>query len=106
MTQAQREIVLTRAAGRCERCGRRCAGQFHHRKPRGMGGARRDSSRHCPSRVVYLCYACHRWAESERTEAMAAGWLVSHWADPAEVPVATFLGSLVLLRVDGTAVPV
>lgn len=99
-----RRIILGRAGGLCERCGCRGPGEFHHRRPRGMGGSRRVDV-HCPSGMVFLCRPCHRWAECNRTQALSDGWLVSQWGEPATVPIVTFLGGRVLLSPDGSTVP-
>lgn len=84
------EMVLARSSGRCEVvAGWWCLGeaqQIHHRRPRGMGGTRRDSSNR-PSALLHLCSPCHAWIESNRTEALRLGYLVSQSWEPADVSV-------------------
>lgn len=86
---ATRERVRWRDRDRCRRCGVQ-TWQLHHRKPRGMGGTR-DPLINSPANLVLLCGSgttgCHGWVESNRREARALGWLVSQWADPADVPI-------------------
>lgn len=100
-----RTLVVARAHGRCERCGVRRVADLHHRRPRGMGGARHDPLRHRVSCLVLLCRACHDWIEHNRAEATDGGWLVSHWDDTATTPLRTFLGGPVLLADDGSTHP-
>jgi 5-methylcytosine-specific restriction protein A len=78
-----RQVVRHRAGGRCERCGRR-GGEIHHRRPRGMGGSS-DPATNGLANLVLLCRPCHRWVESHRCAARAAGWLVWQGHDPAAV---------------------
>ena len=59
---------------------------IHHRRARGAGGTRRPDT-NLPSNALYVCDACHRRIESQRTEALAAGWLVPQNGLPAAVPV-------------------
>lgn len=74
-----RAIVLARAGGVCEVCGREARLELHHRKYRSRGGA------HSASNLVALCgwgnhTGCHGWAH---TEALAVDWGVSlhSWDD-------------------------
>lgn len=83
-----RRLVVERDGG-CLRCGGE-ATNIHHRRPRGMGGTR-DPAVNAPSNLVALCGSgttgCHGWIESHRAQALADGWLVSRWGDPAKVPI-------------------
>lgn len=82
---ASAEAVIARSGGCCERCGS-TAQQIHHRTPRGMGGTK-DPAIHHPTNLLHLCAACHGWVEVNRSAAMAHGWLVSRYQDPATAPV-------------------
>lgn len=79
------QLVRDRSGGLCEICGWNEGQQFHHRKPRGMGGTR-DKAINLPSNLLHLCYPCHREVESERAQAVEDGHIVSQYANPAEVP--------------------
>lgn len=82
------QLVRDRSGGLCEICGWNEGQQFHHRKPRGMGGTR-DKAINLPSNLLHLCYPCHREVESERSDSINTGRIVSQYSDPAETP---FLG--------------
>lgn len=80
-------LIWGRDSGRCARCGqyqhrpdRGYSWSIHHRRPRGMGGAR-AAWVSLPANGVVLCgngvTGCHGWVESHRGEAVEAGWLVS-----------------------------
>lgn len=70
-----------------------------------MGGSKWPGT-NLPSNLLTLCGSgttgCHGWVESNRTEAMAAGLLVSKYADPVDAPVWTWRG-WVALDNDGNA---
>ena len=81
----------------CVRCGTHVGGDsegrsVHHRQPRGMGGTSLPGA-HRLSLLVLLCGSastgCHHWAESNRTEARAMGWLISKFepSDPQTIPL-------------------
>lgn len=84
--------VLARDHHSCRTCAMGIYGDrginwvLHHRRPRGSGGSRRADT-NSPSNLVVLCAHCHAAVEGNRTDALAAGWLVSQWDDPARVPV-------------------
>lgn len=98
-----RALVVDRAAGCCEMCGRILhdgyewleTHSFHHRQPRGAGGSSRQEV-NSPSNILLLCGtgtdACHGFVEAHRRSAEQEGWLVRHGTDPAEVPVTVFAG--------------
>lgn len=95
-----RAVVLARARYRCERCGRDVAAggcDVHHRRPAGSGGSTAAAT-HEASNLVLVCVDCHRWAESNRAEALRVGWLVRQSADPAAVPVPVFGAGVVFLH--------
>ena len=102
-TSATRGLVLDRAAGCCEMCGRLLhdgydwleVHSFHHRQPRGMGGTSAVAA-NSAANLLLLCGTgtdgCHGFVEAHRTSAEEEGWLVRHGLDPAEVPVTVFAG--------------
>lgn len=102
----QREQVITRARGCCERCGVVIRPwmdfSIHHRLPRGRGGT------NVLSNLVLLCgsattpQGCHLQVESQRTAAYDTGWLVKTGHVPAERPVLVYGLGHVLLTDDGT----
>ena len=84
-----RQQIVERSSGRCEVMASGCtftATAIHHRRARGAGGTRRPDT-NLPSNALCVCDACHRRIESQRTEALAAGWLVPQNGVPAAVPV-------------------
>lgn len=86
-----REIVQQRATvdgvKRCEKCGEYASDlQYHHRRPRGMGGSKRVDT-NVASACLLLCGMCHLWVESYRAEALNAGWLVRQTKVPQDTPV-------------------
>ncbi|MBM4558238.1 HNH endonuclease [Rhodococcus hoagii] len=89
------DLVLARCEGVCEICGQARFEQLHHRRARGMGGTRREST-NTASALLALCQPCHALVESQRLEALDAGWLVSQAAEPRNVAV-TRRGRTVLL---------
>lgn len=99
---ANRQVVVARAEGHCERCGVWGATDAHHRRPKGLGGSKR-ADRHNVENLLLLCRDCHSWAHGKPTESRPVGYLVprSSGADPAAVPVHLFHG-LMLLMADGT----
>lgn len=61
--------------------------QAHHRRPRGMGGTKRTSSRLAANGLM-ACPWCHNFLETgERGEARRHGFIVAQNADPATVEV-------------------
>ncbi len=86
---ATRYLIDVRAAGRCERCGRETDEvQYHHRRPRGMGGTSRPETG-MAANGLRLCLECHDIVEGKvkqsgitRPISLRHGWLVSQSADP------------------------
>ena len=103
-----RELVFLRAGGRCERCGRppaswRAAFQWHHRRPRGMGGSKAADT-NTAANCALLCGYCHAYVETHREGGFEAGWLVRQGEKPTETPL--FLnGQWVLLDNYGYVIP-
>lgn len=100
------DLVLERAQWSCENC---CVGlgdrrgvdyQLHHRRPRRMGGSQLPDT-NLASNLLLFCLSCHELAESHRSAAYEAGWLVRQNADPAAVPVLIGASRWVLLTADG-----
>jgi hypothetical protein len=98
-----RELVLIRSGGNCEvMVGPSClyaVHQIHHRRPRGMGGSRRESTNKA-SNALGVCWPCHAHIESNRDRALRNGWLVSQGDEPAEQSV-LWRGRPVLLDDNG-----
>lgn len=83
-----RKKVRRRDGDQCGRCG--CPGtEIQHRMRRREGG-------HSPSNLALMCNTCHRWAHANPEEARQAGWVVPTYADPADVPMLTFSGWVLL----------
>lgn len=86
-SKATRELVFLRAGGRCERCGWiEEATQYHHRRPRGMGGSR-ASDTNTAANCLLLCHYCHAKVESDRDKSLVLGLLVPQGKSPSETPV-------------------
>lgn len=103
-----RKLVMERDRYSCVVCGQTVInrpGSIQHRRPRGSGGSRKADT-NSPQNLIVLCgtgtTGCHGWAESNRTEAFDAGWLVHAWENPAEVPVALSGIGVVYLHPDGS----
>lgn len=91
--QAIVELVLARDRGRCVMCTWRIEHgergrdwQVHHRRPRGMGGTRRDGT-NFPANLLVLCESCHAHVEKHRAWARLHGYLVWQSQDPRDVPI-------------------
>lgn len=86
-SKATKELVFLRAGGRCERCGWiEEATQYHHRRPRGMGGSRAADT-NTAANCLLLCHYCHTKVESDRDTSLGLGLLVPQGKSPAETPV-------------------
>ena len=98
-----RRLVRVRAGGRCEAVvsAEVCLGRatnFHHRKPRSLGGewSAANGLQVCGSGTT----GCHGWITANPAGARAKGWSVSSYADPALVSV-HYRGREVLLPESG-----
>jgi hypothetical protein len=80
-----REAVAERSGGICEcGCGQRAV-HMHHRRLRSQGG------QHTPANLLHLTLAHHAEIHANPTRAYELGFLVSAWADPADVAVHTWI---------------
>jgi 5-methylcytosine-specific restriction protein A len=95
-----RDMVATRANGRCERCGLSApAYQIHHRRPRGAGGSKAVDT-NCASNGFFVCVSCHSAIEDNRADSLQFGWLVRQGQSPTDVKVLR-RGTWVQLADDG-----
>lgn len=101
-TTATRDLVFARDRA-CIVCEDTFQLQIHHRRPRGMGGTRREST-NSPAALVLVCSTHHAWLESHRDLARQRGYLVPQHAEPADVPI-LHRGVWSWLCDDGTVVP-
>lgn len=86
----------------CQGSGSQLVG--HHRRPRGNGGTKRNSSRRAANGLM-ACTWCHSFLETgERGEARRLGFIVDQNAEPAEVAVFYRHEQKVLLCDDGSLV--
>lgn len=82
-----RATVLTRAEGRCDRCGLALTmtwdmtPELHHRKLRSRGG------NHDIANLLALHAGCHRWVHANPAEATRLGLMVGACEDPTDVPL-------------------
>lgn len=83
-SQAVRDGIYLRDGFRCVICQDSDFLQIHHRRPRGMGGTRREST-NGPAGLVLLCERCHAAVESQRDLARQRGFLVPQHTEPADV---------------------
>lgn len=85
-----KDAVLARSGGNCEAMLMPMCSfvgeQIHHRRPRSMGGTRRETTT-LPSNALVLCSRCHAHIEGHRAWALEHGFLVRQAADPREVSV-------------------
>jgi hypothetical protein len=98
ITPRVRKLVLERAEGLCERCGKKLDSflySLQHRRARGMGGSRRTNT-NTPTNLGALCGSattgCHGFVESHPRLAADEGWRVPQRKDPADVPVLSWRG--------------
>ncbi|APD19282.1 HNH endonuclease [Mycobacterium phage GodPhather] len=95
-------IADGRSMGRCEVCVDGFVHEYHHRRPRGAGGARRWDTG-LVSNCLAVCHNCHRLIESNRALARTMGWLVPQSQSPTSTPVIVG-GRRVFLTEDGFVV--
>lgn len=86
------DLVYARANYDCEICTESVGDRrgidhhIHHRRPRALGGTRREDT-NAPPNLMLLCPPCHLQVETHRAEAQAMGWLVPQVEDPVHVAV-------------------
>jgi hypothetical protein len=97
--QRVKDQIDDRSHGWCEVCGEYRVAEHHHRRPRGMGGSRLDTT-NVASNGLGVCGGCHRLIEHNRTVAKLHGWLVPQGTDPA-LRWVSYRGQRVLLDDDG-----
>jgi len=80
---ALRWALQDRSDGDCEACGhpRGPYGVVHHRRLRSQGGG------HDLPNLLVVHNGCHLGIHNAPRHAIAHGWIVPGWADPATVPV-------------------
>ncbi len=103
MTTAE-QLVWARDEGLCFKCGAVLSSYWpgyscHHRQLKSGGGS--DT----PENRVMLCGSGvtgdHGWAHAIRAEAQELGFIVSRYANPADVPVKHWRLGMVYLTADG-----
>lgn len=106
MTRTSAELAaIARDGHACLRCGRtlyNTRASVHHRKKRRFQDADRVEN------LALMCgtgtTGCHGWCHREVEQARAAGWVCFGWENPAERPLITLTGLMIMLRPDGSKV--
>lgn len=99
--QAIVDLVIQRAGGYCEKCGRPASESMalHHRKLKSRGG------KDAVSNLMYVHHECHNLGTESihLRPAFAAdkGWMVASWDEPENTPMHLPDGRLVILQNDG-----
>lgn len=95
-------LVRSRDGHQCQRCGVSIVdipSSIHHRKLRSQGGL--DDA----DNMIRMCgtgtTGCHGWAHHNRTLARLGGWIVYRIDNPAEHPVHTFHGWVLIDSLGG-----
>lgn len=82
------EIATYRDLNSCQKCRRNCGPIARdHRKNRSQGGRTVASNLQC------LGLGCHTWKSEHPEDAIAEGWAVPGWADPALWPARRYIRS-------------
>lgn len=95
------ELVIQRAGGYCEKCGRPASESMalHHRKLKSRGG--KDSV----SNLIWVHHECHNLGTDsihlKPAYAADKGWMVGSWDEPETAPMHLPDGRIVLLQNDG-----
>lgn len=89
LTRAQEReayrLVTLRDEGRCQRCLRNCGGvQRDHRQ-------NRQGANTVLENLQLLGSSCHTWKSGHPWQAVAEGWAVPRYADPAVWPAARWI---------------
>lgn len=105
-------LIWERDQGCCVKCGQYLHGErgyawsIQHRKARGMGGARWDSTRGNAANGILLCgngtQGCHGWVERNPDEARDNGWSIYRAESPPNIAVNHAALGWVFLEIDGT----
>ena len=100
MDKVVAKIVLDRANGYCERCGKSADLALHHRQLKSRGGKDEVVN------LVGVCHPCHNLATDSihlnPKEATKTGWMVSAFSNPASVSLYIAGGIVVRLTKQGT----
>jgi len=99
------ELVLDRAKGYCERCGKPSHDlALHHRKLRSRGGKDEVSN------LVAVCHKCHNLGTESihlnPAKATLKGWMVPSYADTTLYPLHLSDGSIVKLDNEGNYISI
>jgi 5-methylcytosine-specific restriction enzyme A len=100
------DLVYERAGYSCELDGapvgpdRGMDHHIHHRRPRRAGGSARPDT-NSAANLLLLCPPCHEVIETQRTAAVAGGWLLHDGQDPARTPVLIGAERWLYLTADG-----
>lgn len=95
------ELVVQRAAGYCEKCGRPASESMalHHRKLKSRGG------KDAVANLIWVHHGCHNMStdsiHANPSFATEKGWMVSSWEEPDQAPMALPDGRIVLLQENG-----
>lgn len=105
MKQSIVDLVIKRAGGYCEKCGRPGSDMaLHHRKLKSRGG--KDSV----SNLIHVHHECHNLGTDSihLNPGLAGdkGWMVASWQDPANTPMFMPDGCFVILEENGKITPV
>lgn len=83
-------MVTERDEDRCQRCLRYCGPTNRdHRKDRGRGGLTVVSNLQCLGGSGTT--GCHGWKTANPTDAIAEGWSVPSWGEPADWPARRYV---------------
>lgn len=93
------ELATLRDLDTCQRCRRNCGWGVtsrDHRKDRSVGGLSVVSNLQVLGGTGTT--GCHGWKSANPQEALAEGWAVPSWGDPAEWPARRWLPAVAGLR--------
>ena len=100
MDKVVAKIVLDRAKGYCERCGKSADLALHHRKLKSRGGKDEVVN------LVAVCVFCHTLGTNSihlnPKKSTEEGWMVSAYQNPSSVSLHIAGGKVVRLSQEGT----